>query len=1238
MPRYAVAFFLALAFSGACAGELAEGTRPGETVTLKLPDGTAMDFCWCPAGSFAMGSTPVDTPKKKVRDIGTMQVEVKLTHGFWLARAPCTQAQWQALMGTTLQQQAELQLLDTPLDHNFGGELRAEDCGPDKPMTLVRQGEAAAYCDKLGSALHLPKPWCAALPTEAQWEYALRAGAASRYPFGDGTDPAAVAAFLGPEPTTDTRVQETHTTSDTGKVVAHGTIITAIQRPAGTRLPNAWGLLDMQGAIGQWCADWYDVWLTGGTDPAGPPDGFLRVVRGSGRWGRQVQWYHCGYRSESQALSPPRRHLDVGFRPALILPVTPGSDGLAPLPLPTAEEVPVPPDHLDKPDFAKELAEPARARIMEQLHAGEQAAHDPGAAAAHYRQAMDLWEVSGDVLSPCATALRLRLARCLAMQAAAKPGPGPALDAALHELRLTLALRETLLPAPDLIHKITGLPSSFSLVRKPEAKSGTKAEAKPGTKAEAKAEPETRSKFSVKSETKLAAKDNAPAAADTGPRDDETDIAVCQLLAATLACSVTGTPAAEDKAPLLAEALVFAHRALRSSASARNGKPVLTKAPFVEDPGIVRAERLLFALQQARHALPAGRELAPTVTRLQLVQDFPPPLSFLSQAQRAKYRAAARTRLDQAAHDTCAALRLTTPGTRPEAVPLLVRALKTEREILGPDHPLCTRTRLLLDCIDVTFKTIPDTIKRLRDDLPAAARLLPKDDAHLAWARRNLQNLLATYTTGGQDEQSALGYAILASLPPAKKDAVLEDSVVLQGIAGIMGHLQGSKQAVETVAWERLCRDLARLVTHFYGPGSLPAVDCQRVLSGQLLWVGKVAEAAREGLAAVELGDNVAFGPETNRSLANLAVALNLDGHPAQALAFARRIALAGRTPDWWMLQDPAFTPDALVEALARRVAAIAGTAPAIPSMLTPPSRPGDEDVVRFPEIDGQPRREYAYLGDPESLYFLGRGWAGPWAGQQRQHNAGVVFRWVELAARHGCLHARNELGRYLVYGFYTDQPDPARGVALLRAAADSGDAEAMYDLAELHSEGKGLKKDEPETLRLLAQAANQGFPPAIRLLALKCAGEKPAPGSTPSLAAALQWWQLGTRLDDAECEHRLGRFYLFGDGVKQDVPRALELLRSAAEQGYVDAQYLLGHTYNVPSRRLDLHRDATQALYWLTLAANHGSREALNELTHPAEAVAALPRLPAIVQRAAAFKPRARHADSLPPVSPPPK
>lgn len=201
--------------------ELGEGKKAGATKTLKLPGGAKMEFVWCPPGTFTMGSRDEEVNANPMH-------EVALTKGFWMAKTEVTQKQWKSVMGTSLRTQWK--------KHDADGEENLRGEGPDFPMYFVTWKEADEFCQKAGMSL----------PTEAQWEYACRAGSAGPYG-GTGNLEEMGWAMEGPD-------GQTH--------------------PVGKKSPNAWGLLDMHGNVAEYCSDRYGDYPTWTVvDPTGPGKG-----------------------------------------------------------------------------------------------------------------------------------------------------------------------------------------------------------------------------------------------------------------------------------------------------------------------------------------------------------------------------------------------------------------------------------------------------------------------------------------------------------------------------------------------------------------------------------------------------------------------------------------------------------------------------------------------------------------------------------------------------------------------------------------------------------------------------------------------------------------------------------------------------------------------------------------------------------------------------------------------------
>ncbi|MCB1208481.1 MAG: SUMF1/EgtB/PvdO family nonheme iron enzyme [Verrucomicrobiales bacterium] len=316
-------------FAGTFAGQSWENSK-----------GTA--FRWCPPGEFWMGSSEAEK-KAFARDGVTTDDEtrrkVKLTRGFWLSQNEVTQGEWEAIMGTTLKEQAQKMLQDDTLYTMNGKQTTIRDFygmkkdsdpmslvyieSPSICMYLVSWDDAVAYCSRLTekerAAGRIPAGWSYALPTEAQWEYACRAGTESTIYSGEMSvlgkmnAPALDSiAWYGGNSSEEYTGRGTDTKSWTEKQYPGGT---AGPRRVGQKKANPWGLHDMIGNVYEWCADWYASDNTGSlTDPTGPTTGVYRMVRG-GSWGSGAANCRAANRLNSE---PGNRRNFLGFRPALV--------------------------------------------------------------------------------------------------------------------------------------------------------------------------------------------------------------------------------------------------------------------------------------------------------------------------------------------------------------------------------------------------------------------------------------------------------------------------------------------------------------------------------------------------------------------------------------------------------------------------------------------------------------------------------------------------------------------------------------------------------------------------------------------------------------------------------------------------------------------------------------------------------------------------------------------------------
>ncbi|MCB1984031.1 MAG: formylglycine-generating enzyme family protein [Burkholderiales bacterium] len=226
-------------------------------------------FRWIAPGTFLMGS-PESEPERLNRET---QHEVTLTQGCWLADTACTQALWSAVMN------------DNPA--HFKEDM-------DNPVETVSWDDAQKLIDRLN---HDYPDLSARLPTEAQWEYACRAGTTTPFSFGKQITPDQV-NYDGNYPYAGGKKGQCR-----NKTV-----------PVKSLPPNPWGLYEMHGNVWEWCADWYGAYPEPAViDPAGPENGDGRVLRG-GSWYLYGRGVRSAYRDGN---APVDRDDDIGFRLAL---------------------------------------------------------------------------------------------------------------------------------------------------------------------------------------------------------------------------------------------------------------------------------------------------------------------------------------------------------------------------------------------------------------------------------------------------------------------------------------------------------------------------------------------------------------------------------------------------------------------------------------------------------------------------------------------------------------------------------------------------------------------------------------------------------------------------------------------------------------------------------------------------------------------------------------------------------
>jgi uncharacterized protein (TIGR03437 family) len=224
---------------------LGQSSKPAKMQVRKIP--FTMEFVQIQPGEFTMGCSPGDS---ECLNEESPAHRVRITRGFQIGKYEVTQEQWQAVM-------------DSAIPSHFKGTTM--------PVEQVSWDDVQGFLQRLNGR---NDGFRYRLPTEAEWEYAARAGTTDKYGGGGPLGDVAWYSF------------------NSGNFLGSATR----SHPVGQKRPNAWGLYDMLGNVSEWCQDRYGYYSSGATDnPTGPSSGGYRIIRG-GAWGDDAIFARVSYR------------------------------------------------------------------------------------------------------------------------------------------------------------------------------------------------------------------------------------------------------------------------------------------------------------------------------------------------------------------------------------------------------------------------------------------------------------------------------------------------------------------------------------------------------------------------------------------------------------------------------------------------------------------------------------------------------------------------------------------------------------------------------------------------------------------------------------------------------------------------------------------------------------------------------------------------------------------------------
>jgi protein-L-isoaspartate(D-aspartate) O-methyltransferase len=293
--------FACFCFSGAggsCGQNSSSGIEHTSVRTFEIADGVTLDMVYLEGGSFQMGQTDAD----KTLLVDAVGAEESLKHfeselprhavtldAFWIGKYPVTQAQYLAVMETN----PALFKVDSSPEENEALKRR--------PVEMISWHDAIEFCRRLSQETG----YTFTLPTEAQWEYAARAGSSTVFSFGDKSQSLQEYAWYGRN-SGDRKW-------DDGWDMSMNIRNNCRTHPVGMKKPNAWGLNDIHGNVWEWCLDWYNDDTYSKTErinPEGTETGEFRVFRG-GSFLSMAHFCRLAYRGRYQ---PDSFSNSIGFR------------------------------------------------------------------------------------------------------------------------------------------------------------------------------------------------------------------------------------------------------------------------------------------------------------------------------------------------------------------------------------------------------------------------------------------------------------------------------------------------------------------------------------------------------------------------------------------------------------------------------------------------------------------------------------------------------------------------------------------------------------------------------------------------------------------------------------------------------------------------------------------------------------------------------------------------------------